>query len=491
MTNNTSASRQDIRSGIKPVMGQHFTPADVSQMMVKQIPLKAPFLVADLSVGKGELLWAATLKWKACNVIGFDIDHELVQFCKTRFVSSGKFETLNILESSLSSTNGSSSYLLDRGADVMLSNPPFGVSEKLDPELWKVLETHNLILPSSKGTHVRSEVAFFIRNLQFTRENGYLASLFPENILSGAKNGPFRRFLLQHTEVRHVLSIPLNSFKSCEARICLFVAQKKRIPSRYRAVTTLSILGPRMEMVERVKVPKLNLENRMDPKYHVRVGVGNFTQRGRWDTLGHHLDACDRGYGFYGEERNVLRSERTHYPYIHSTNTMEFLIKGSSIRWNIPPSTAKNIPRAIVQNGDVLLVRVGKGCAGRCSLVHGLRGKGFISDCLYVLRSEKIDRYFLCLFLNTKFAKEYFASSRRGVCSQYITKEDVMAMPFLCLGPKIVASFSETVRKLIHRMGEVEAPFGIYSGIQLLTHKLDNLIRRYYSTGQEVLNGKA
>ena len=101
-------------------------------------------------------------------------------------------------------------------ADLAVSNPPFGTTqaEKLAPDLFDTLSMHNLVWADGTGGYqVHIETAFFVRNLELVDNGGYVAILLPEGVISGIKTEPFRRFLLTHTDVRFVLSLPINSFQ--------------------------------------------------------------------------------------------------------------------------------------------------------------------------------------------------------------------------------------------------------------------------------------
>ncbi len=72
-----------------------------------------------------------------------------------------------------------------------------------------------------------------------------------------------------------------------------------------------------------------------------------------------------------------------------------------------------------------------------------------MSDCVHILRVSRIDCYFLCLFLNTRFAKEYLRACCRGVGSQYITKADLLSMPIFPVRGQIMRHLSARLKKLV------------------------------------------
>lgn len=458
-------------------LGQHFTPTIVSRFVVKSVPVKCPSKVIDLCVGKGNLLWSARQRWPKCEVIGFDVDPKMVAHSKKRFAQGGHFECLNILQCDFSFASCAVKDVLRSGADVVVANPPYGLTNEddLEPELRDVIFRHDLKVCSGKHDCVRTEIAFFVRNLEFAVDGGYIAILLPESVFSGMKTEPFRTFLLKHVDIRTILSLPHKMFSSCEARTCLLVAKKKAFESNGKSVTVMSLVDEKMEVVRAQRVAQSHLANRMDPKFHLVAGIPGAPGES-WTKLGHHLDVLVRGYGVYGKERESIAASMAGCLYLHSTCVGEFLTdERVNLQKRVPLTIAERHRNAMVNNGELLVIRVGKGCAGRCGIVTGVVGRAFISDCVYALRSSIVDAYYLCLFLNTDFAKAWLQSLRRGICSQYLTRHDLENMPIFLPPQRVRNKLSEAFRTAVRTKAGHNGR-GAIPVLRSLAAELDRLI---------------
>lgn len=467
-TKSLSESQIDIH--IKGDLAQHFTPSNISNLMVKHIPIENPKVIIDPAVGQGELLWYAKQKWPSSRVIGLDIDSELIMQCRSRFECGGIFKCIDALAASLSNIKRiSDEHLLEEGADVVLSNPPFGIIavEHLEQSLVDLLVEYNLVWESGgKIKKVRIETAFFVRSYQLAHENSYMAILMPENTISGVKNEAFRHFLLNNFRLHLVLSLPEKSFDSSEARICLLVVKKMRTLNKRGGNTSVGVVSPQMEVTQATIISQHKLLLRMDPKYLLCLSA--FKKKGRnFQPLSHYIERISRGYGLYAGEQ-VSFSKNKDLNYIHSVNVSEFFLKKPKEQFKVPKTLANRHPNALIQEGDILLVRVGRGCAGRCAIVNGIPDGGFASDCLYIIRSKRLNPYYLCLFLNSSFAKNYLKACLRGICSQYITKSDLMKLPVF--RPK-----TEVVRKLSQKMMDIHDQIKIASDTTLLLSRFHSL----------------
>lgn len=463
---------------------QHFTPVEICELMMNRIPISNAGMVVDLSVGKGELLWFAKKKWPACCITGFDIDQDLVDHCESRFEGFGTFGCIDTLRTNLPAIRDMlNCNSRTHSVNLALSNPPFGTieAEELAPDLLDTLFMHNLTWTDGNGGYrALTEAAFFLRNLELVDNGGYVAILLPEGLVSGVKTESFRRFLLTYTQVRLVLSLPINSFDSSEARISLVVAQKSVVKTGRSAKIHLGSVDGNIKSVHTVVVNQEELLSRMDPGYHITMASLKKKDHG-FKPLGRCLDSCARGYGFYGKERSLL-TRKGDLEYIHSIDIRNFIIRESPQRLMVDSKLGKQNQSALIRKGDVLLVRVGKGCAGRCAIVIWPTN-AFASDCVYVLSSKRVDSYYLCLYLNTSFAKKYFDACIRGVCSRYITKADLMTMPMYLPEQKIIRRLSQALKNILDKTSSSCVPEAQIENASVLANELNTLISTAIGAG--------
>nr|WP_232479138.1 N-6 DNA methylase [Roseomonas rosulenta] len=103
--------------------------------------------------------------------------------------------------------------------DVVISNPPFGVT--LAPETRQRL-SQAFALPGTSST----EALFVERAFQLLRPGGRLAIVLPESVLNAADTA-LRLFLLRMFHIRAIVSMPRHIFVDTPTLTSLLFAQKK------------------------------------------------------------------------------------------------------------------------------------------------------------------------------------------------------------------------------------------------------------------------
>jgi type I restriction enzyme M protein len=87
-----------------------------------------------------------------------------------------------------------------------------------------------------------------------------------------------------------------------------------------------------------------------------------------------------------------------------------------------------NFPNAYAKVGDILFVRVGVGCAGRVAIVNTKEDEGIATDYIHIFKVEKINPYFLVIYLKTKYGKESIDLLKHGVGTISINKTDLLSI---------------------------------------------------------------
>ena len=107
----------------------------------------------------------------------------------------------------------------------------------------------------------------------------------------------------------------------------------------------------------------------------------------------------------------------------------------------------------------------------------------FASDCVYVLSNKQVDSYYLCLYLNTSFAKKYFNACTRGVCSRYLTKTDLMAMPLYLPEQKVVRRLSKAFKNILDKTSSSCISEAQLADASVLANELNTLISSAIESG--------
>lgn len=104
--------------------------------------------------------------------------------------------------------------------DVVLSNPPFGIT--LSNETKRTL-SKTFSLPKS----MPSEAIFIERCFQLLKPNGRIGIVLPESIFNASDLLPARKFIYRMFEVKAIVSLPRNVFIDTPTLTSLFFARKK------------------------------------------------------------------------------------------------------------------------------------------------------------------------------------------------------------------------------------------------------------------------
>ena len=124
--------------------------------------------------------------------------------------------------------------------DVVISNPPFGVS------LAKEIEINldrNFELPKSMPT----ESLFVERAFQLLKDGGRLALVLPESVFNSTDAFPVRSFLYRMFNIKAIVSLPRNIFIDTPTLTSLLFAQKK---SREQILEWDSLYGKAKQKAE-------------------------------------------------------------------------------------------------------------------------------------------------------------------------------------------------------------------------------------------------
>ncbi|QOS92682.1 SAM-dependent DNA methyltransferase [Brevibacillus sp. JNUCC-41] len=104
--------------------------------------------------------------------------------------------------------------------DVILSNPPFGVT--LSNEVTRAL-SKTFLLPQT----LPSEALFIERCFQLLKPNGRLGLVLPESIFNAIDLMPVRIFLYRMFEIKSIVALPRNVFIDTPTLTSLLFARKK------------------------------------------------------------------------------------------------------------------------------------------------------------------------------------------------------------------------------------------------------------------------
>ncbi|MBX3406693.1 MAG: methyltransferase [Phycisphaeraceae bacterium] len=200
---------------------RYYSPADLARVMVENVTMGSPSIVADFAAGDGGLLIPAESRWPGARIVACDIDSRAVARLRRRRSSW---------------LVGRSDFLKDRSVeatrhlpalwgcvDVILLNPPFSMR---GGQRWE----------SRIGQHAVTTgvaMAFLFRALPFLSSGGQLISVLPESCLHSERDAEAMERLRHCYSVEELCRLGRGRFDRCAARtVVLKVTQNVRVSSR-------------------------------------------------------------------------------------------------------------------------------------------------------------------------------------------------------------------------------------------------------------------
>ena len=369
---------------------QYFTNDKISKLFISAIGDVNVNHVLELGIGDGALSLAALRKWPDAHVYGADIDENKCLALQSESISIKHIDVLS-----------DDDIYTDVLFDLALCNPPFHKVSKIETFI-QILERASFF-QSILLKQLSADIIFVAKSIIMLKENGVLALILPDGLLTRFDLKGFRKDMLDSYKVEHIIQLPNKAFEKTEAKTHIVIIKKCKSQSTNIPISQVNLEG---NIDKTIYVNKTELYNRMDFSYHnQKVIVPN-------DTLDmNNMHIC-RGTYTYCDLRKMT------FPYVHSKNfTHGSVLVNQDIKYEFNKS--------IAHAGDILMVRVGSRCLGRVMYVK--RGSICISDCIYKISVPKKYRDRLFKFLCSDKAQEYLKILSHGVCAKVISKIDLMS----------------------------------------------------------------
>lgn len=405
----------------------------------------------------------------ANGLYGIDKDSYLAQLAQVHIsLLTGGHPTV-VNGDSIALQNGSKSlrdYLPQKGLDVILTNPPFGV--KIIAANPEVISTFDLARKWTKNkktgvmergekvsANVPPQVLFVERCLSLLKPGGRLGMVLPESILSNKSYRHVVEYLLQHTEIHAVMGMPEALFKTSgkggtHTKTCLLVATKK-LDGETKSGKIFMAEAKWCGQDSRARV----IPNNDLPEILQRYEY--FRERGRikeTTTLGFLTETdqvtggvlCPRYYDPQAEHE-LAGLEKTHKllkvqdliaegvlslttgdevgKLAYGTGAIPFIRTSDISNWEMKSDPKHGVSREIyeslakkqdVQAGDVLMVKDGTYLIGTCAIVTEADKEILYQSHLYKIRVNKngygLNPYLLLAILSSSAVQKQIRSKQ-------------------------------------------------------------------------------
>ena len=256
--------------------GQFFTPDSIVDFIVKSIGINKDWKILDTSCGSGGFLLHALKEvrdeadklyddeigigasWKDYwhefaekHLFGIEINEQISRVAKMNMIIHDDGHTNIITNDGLKNNKAieienRNLNFQDGTFDLIMTNPPFGSSVKADEvsyykeyELFEknlgITEIKDRIIDNDNKNKWRTsqstEVLFLERCYKYlNEENGYLAIVIPDGILTNSTSQFVRDWLIEHFRILAIVSLPQHTFSHVKAGVKSSVLFLKKHP---------------------------------------------------------------------------------------------------------------------------------------------------------------------------------------------------------------------------------------------------------------------
>lgn len=232
----------------KGKMGQFFTPREIIRFCVKIIDPQIGQLILDPACGSGGFLlnsldfirdyaehnydeneaWRIWHDFAMRNLYGIEISGKIARVCKMNMIIHDDGHTNVISTDALN--DFSKIEKIHKGFkpnsfDLILTNPPFGAVAKENEHPY--LQNYEF----GKGRKAqKTEILFIERCLQFLKEDGKMAIVLPDGVLTNSSLQYVRDFIMAKAQILAIVSLPQFTFTHFGAGVkssLVFLRKKK------------------------------------------------------------------------------------------------------------------------------------------------------------------------------------------------------------------------------------------------------------------------
>lgn len=212
-----------LNSDIRKSLGIFTTPEDVVRTMIEVVAPKSTDVVLDPACGTGTFLME-TIRFLAehqsqsrpLSIFGIDKNPRMLLLADLNightsnvFFKTACMDSLRELGNSKASPPG----LSCNSVDVILTNPPFGVTVTQDTGILDLFKTGGISIHKEKN-RVPSEVLFTELCLRLLKPGGRLGIILPRSVLTNERIGPQRHSIDQLGCLTAIIDLPSETFAS-------------------------------------------------------------------------------------------------------------------------------------------------------------------------------------------------------------------------------------------------------------------------------------
>lgn len=383
--------------------GMFYTEDSFSKLLIENISSRKPKNILELGVGDGSLIRHAIKKWNDAKFTCTDINKN--EFEITKYTHKINF----LIESGLNTDLRDIIKKEINEFDVAICNPPYLKIKISDKSSYReLIDQFDNSLYSKLGI-ITSDFIFLVQNILMLRDGGVLGIIVPDSILTRKDFISIRESIVKKYNLLCSIELPAKIFSKTEAKTHILVIKKELPKSNF---VKLCLADKKGKIVNKILVERCVLIKRMDFNFH------NYTLTSSTPDNSKTIKQLNIKVLRGNIEHAALKNIKT--PYLHSTS-FKNLVPINNNNNSIPK---KYTGKVVASKGDIIMVRVGRGCVGKLSIIKN--GSYLVSDCIFVFKTPNATvRKKLYSFLTSSYGAKSVKNLVHGTCSSLISKGDM------------------------------------------------------------------
>jgi len=193
--------------GHRKSLGQYFTPREVREYLLRQLPRRKNAAVLDPACGSGEFLISAGEYFNGCRLFGWEIDPELVRLSKRAVPQAAIERTDSLIKK------------CQQRFDFVIGNPPYF---EFKPESG-LREKYRAVITGRPNIF-----SMFVKlGLDLLKPGGYLAYVIPPSMNNGAYFAGLRDYIVGEANIEYLRVLDSSSlFHSAQQMVMILVLRK-------------------------------------------------------------------------------------------------------------------------------------------------------------------------------------------------------------------------------------------------------------------------
>jgi len=284
--------------------------------------------------------------------------------------------------------------------------------------------------------------------IKLCKNNGVIGIILPQGIFSDLRLSYVRKYIREHLSIIAIISLPRNIFRSngtkTSSKTCVLIGKRTTKTSKEK------IMFADIDSVDELSKKKMKRKTKAFPNeflypefYLERNPILNELPK-----LKEFNVKIIQGRTKYGEQR---RFSATGIPFISAKTVTSFGIDFSRRKKFIESDGIMDSPKAHVDIGDIVFVRVGVGCIGRVSVITKEDEKGIADDWIYIIRVEdrRLSPFYLAFWIQTPIIQKEIKRLARGVGTMTIPIALVKELPILLPNSNVLKKCEQKYREMI------------------------------------------